>query len=233
MQGVENLSSFNLKDKISKILEITQKYNADVMAVIKYAKKEHIIDLLNDKRINIIGENKVQDAIGRWGKDSSFTSYKSNLDIHFIGHLQKNKVKYSINLFNSIDSVDSYELASLINKVAQKNNLKIPIMLQLKINERETQYGIKEEEFDWVYNMVSKMSNIIIRGIMSIGPITDDKKQISLAFKKARKIYEKYFKDKYIFGYKNYLSMGMSSDYEIALQEGANLIRIGSFLFSN
>jgi len=229
----KNVAALDVRNKISEIINHAKKYHADVMAVIKYARKEQIITLINDGRIKILGENRVQDAISRWQKDSDLIPFKNNYDIHFIGHLQKNKVKYSINLFNSIDSIDSCELASLINDFAQKNNKKIPVMLQLKINERETQYGIKENDFDKEYTMISKLPNIIVRGIMCIGPLTDDEKEIAQAFRKARSVYERYFTDEFILGFKNYLSMGMSSDYKIALDEGANLIRIGNFLFSN
>jgi pyridoxal phosphate enzyme (YggS family) len=229
----ENIKILDIQNKISEILNHTKKYNADVMAVIKYAKKAQIISLINDGRIKILGENRVQDSISRWQKDLDLIPFKNNYDIHFIGHLQKNKVKYSINLFNSIDSIDSYELAILINEFAQKNNKKVPVMLQLKINERETQYGIKESDFDKEYNMISRLPNVIVRGIMCIGPLTDDEKEIAQAFRKARSVYERYFTDEFSLGFKNYLSMGMSSDYKIALEEGANLIRIGSFLFSN
>jgi len=230
--AIDNTFKNNISQRITQILTHTQKYNAEVMAVVKYAKKEEIIDLINDGRIKILGENRVQDSIRRWKDDPDFINLRNKIELHFIGHLQKNKVKHAIKLFDSIDSVDSIEIAADLDRKSQDLSKKIPVMLQIKINERETQYGINLNEFEYVFKEISNLSNISLRGIMAIGPITDNEEEIANTFKKAKQIYDKYFKsEKNNDGFKNIFSIGMSSDWEIALKEGSNLIRIGSYLF--
>ncbi|MGC8867471.1 MAG: YggS family pyridoxal phosphate-dependent enzyme [Elusimicrobiales bacterium] len=219
-----------VKENISKILSKLPQ-GVSIMAVIKYASQHDIKELLDDGRIRIIGENRVQDAIKRWEKGGIFSNYRSKISLHFIGHLQKNKVKYAVKLFDFIDSVDSVELAREINKKTQK---KMPILLQLKINNSQTQYGIKPEEFDSVFHKVLLMENISPCGIMAIAPNTTDQNEIRNAFKIARQFYEKYFPhSKNKDGFPNYLSIGMSMDFEIALKEGSNLLRLGSILFKS
>ncbi len=224
----------NIFNKITSIREKLLRLNPDceIMAVIKYASKNDILEVIKDGRIKILGENRVQDAIKRWEEDHQFKNLRNKIELHFIGHLQKNKVKHAINIFDSIDCVDSIELAKEINKRAGNKGIKIPVMLQLKINERDTQYGIKIEDFNKAYKDISEMDNISIRGIMAIGPITDNEEEIARAYQTAKKIYSSYFKEeKNKDGYKNYLSLGMSSDWEIAVKNGSNLIRIGSYFF--
>lgn len=205
--------------------------SSSIMAVIKYAKESDIRTLLEDGRIKIIGENRVQDALKRWGENGTFSIYKNKINLHFIGHLQKNKVKYAVNIFDYIDSIDSLELAEEINKKATK---KIPVLIQLKINSRQSQYGINPDEFENFIKKISQLPNISPAGIMAIGPITQNKDEIAQAFKKARDIYIKYFNsEKNKDGFTNYLSLGMSSDWKIAIEEGSNLIRLGTAIFSN
>ncbi len=219
-----------IKERIDKFINKLPE-GVSIMAVVKYASESDIKELLDDGRINIIGENRVQDAIKRWAEGGRFSNYRSKILLHFIGHLQKNKIKYAVNLFDFIDSVDSVELAEEINRKTLK---KMPVLLQLKINDSQTQYGIKPQEFDRVYKEISLMRNISICGIMAIAPNTKDKDEIRKAFKLAKEFYDRYFTStKNKDGFTNYLSLGMSSDYEIALEEGSNLPRLGSVLFKD
>lgn len=232
MSPIDNASDNKIKNQIDKIIKDVSSNKADVMAVIKYANEKDIIAVINDGRISIMGENKVQDAIKRWNSEK-FKGFRKAVDLHFIGHLQKNKIKYAVGFFDSIDSVDSSDLAFEINLRAEKIGLKVPVMLQLKINERDTQYGIMLEDFDNEFKRINEMKHLSLRGIMAIGPITQDTEEIRNSFRKAKNIYDKYFKtSQNSDGYKNYLSMGMSSDWRIAISEGSNLIRIGSYLFN-
>ncbi|MCX7641717.1 MAG: YggS family pyridoxal phosphate-dependent enzyme [Elusimicrobiales bacterium] len=223
-----SVTNNNITTNINKILEKISPSN--VMAVVKYASDSDIYKLLEDGRIRIVGENKIQDAIKRWGENGKFSKYRDKVTIHYIGHLQKNKVKYAVKLFDYIDSIDSIELANEINK---KTSKKIPVLIQLKINNKESQYGIMPYEFDSFINELFKFPNISPAGIMAIGPITKDEEEIRKSFKIARDIFIKYFnyennKD----GFKTYLSLGMSSDWNYAIEEGSNLVRLGNIIFS-
>lgn len=226
-----DINEADITSKITKLKgELSQ--NIDIMAVVKYANDKNILELIKDGRITILGENKVQDAIKRW-ENREFANLRKKIKLHFIGHLQKNKIKYALNIFDSIDTIDDYELASEIDKYADKINKKIPVMIQLKINNRETQYGITPDNFEMLYNSILKMKKLSLRGIMVIGVLSDNPYEIKNGFKTAKKIYDKYFKEEFNKdGYKNYLSMGMTNDFKYAIEEGSNLIRIGSYFFN-
>jgi pyridoxal phosphate enzyme (YggS family) len=231
MSSIDNASDNKIKNQIDKILGVLSS-KTDIMAVIKYAADDDVISVIRDGRIKMMGENRVQDAIKRWNSEK-IKNLRDSVDLHFIGHLQKNKIKYAVGFFNSIDSVDSSDLAFEINLRAEKTGLKVPVMIQLKINERDTQYGIMPDNFDDEFKKINDMKHLSLRGIMAIGPITQNTEEIRNSFRKAKNIYDKYFKTtQNTDGYKNYLSMGMSSDWKIAILEGSNLIRIGSYLFN-
>ncbi|MEW6013330.1 MAG: YggS family pyridoxal phosphate-dependent enzyme [Elusimicrobiota bacterium] len=230
--AIENTSY--ISNKITEILSHLSNKKCEIMAVIKYASRDEIINTINDGRIKILGENKIQDAVFRWEKDEELKKLRNKINLHFIGRLQSNKVKYAVKLFDSIDSVDSADLAKEIDLKTAKINKKMPVCIQVKINDRENQGGVAVKDFDGLFKHISKLKNLSLRGIMAIGPITDNEREISEAFKKAKKLYDDYFKNETNpDGFKNILSMGMSSDWKIAVTEGSNLIRIGSYLFQH
>ncbi len=153
---------------------------------------------------------------------------------HFIGHLQTNKVKYIAPFVELIHSVDSLHLLQQINKEAIKNNRVIDCLLQIDIAHEETKFGLEEAEADELLSSeeFTKLENVRICGLMGIGSITDDKNKTKKEFNNLKEYFlkakEKFFKSKTYFCE---LSMGMSEDFEIALQEGATLVRIGSSIF--
>lgn len=153
---------------------------------------------------------------------------------HFIGHLQTNKVKYIAPFVELIHSVDSLHLLQQINKEAIKNNRVIDCLLQIDIAHEETKFGLEEAEADALLSSeeFAKLENVRICGVMGIGSITDDKNKTKEEFHNLKEYFlkakEKFFKSKTYFCE---LSMGMSEDFEIALQEGATLVRIGSSIF--
>lgn len=153
---------------------------------------------------------------------------------HFIGHLQTNKVKYIAPFVELIHSVDSLNLLTCINKEAIKNNRVIDCLLQIDIAHEETKFGLEESEADALLSSeeFAKLENVRICGVMGIGSITDDKNKTKEEFHNLKeyflKVKEKFFKSKTYF---SEISMGMSEDFEIALEEGATLVRIGSSIF--
>jgi len=153
---------------------------------------------------------------------------------HFIGHLQTNKVKYIAPFVELIHSVDSLNLLTCINKEAIKNNRVIDCLLQIDIAHEQTKFGLEESEADALLSSeeFAKLENIRICGVMGIGSITDDKNKTKEEFHNLKEYFskakEKFFKSKTYF---SEISMGMSEDFEIALEEGATLVRIGSSIF--
>lgn len=173
--------------------------------------------------IKIIGENKIQDAEKK---------FQSLLPVkrHFIGHLQANKVKNAVRLFDCIESVDSLNLAAKINLECQKLNKKMPILIEVNVASDPSKYGIAENEISDFISGIQKLPFILCRGFMTIVPLCDDPEKARIFFKKMNSIFQIYNKK---FAEIDTLSMGMSHDYRVALEEGATEIRIGSYLFKN
>jgi len=172
----------------------------------------------------IIGENKLQETIQ---KTKQFKKPKK-LKIHFIGHLQKNKTKKAVKIYDVIQTVDSEKLAIKINNCAKQQNKKQKIFIQINISNNQRQTGIKKEEAMSLIKKTEEMKNIKTCGIMAIGPNTTNKTTTNTRYKEFYKLHLK-IKEKH----KNIkeLSIGMSGDYKLALKNGATIIRLGTVLF--
>lgn len=176
----------------------------------------------------IFGENKVQELV------SKATVVDKKAEWHMIGHLQTNKVKQLLPMVHLIHSVDSFKLAQVIDKEAQKNNKVVSCLLQMHIAKEETKFGFSEEELLTMLQIPDfyQLKNIKICGLMGIATYTDNKKVIEAEFSMLRKWFERikneYFKEA---SYFNELSMGMSNDFQIAIEQGSTMIRIGSLIF--
>lgn len=174
--------------------------------------------------LNTFGENKVQELLEKYPKIH-------NVSWHFIGHLQKNKVKYIIDKVELIHSVDSIELLKEIDKRALAIGKKMPVLIQINIGKEETKSGIFEEEVDDFVKQIASLSNIIVMGIMTVPPINTDDEKTRNYFRKMKEIFVKLKSLKHDNFDIRYLSMGMTDDFEIAIEEGANIIRVGSGIF--
>lgn len=166
---------------------------------------------------NILGENRVQEFLEKNGK-------VEGASWHIIGHLQKNKVKYVAGKVDLIHSVDSLPLLFEIDKAAKKAGRVQNVLLELNISGEMSKYGLTTEEIADIINKIGEAENVRVRGFMTMAPNTPDKDAVRAVFKRAREIFDEY-KDFDI------LSMGMSGDYEIAVEEGSTLVRIGSGIF--
>lgn len=169
------------------------------------------------------GENKVQELVPK------YDSLGNQIIWHFIGHLQKNKVKNAVKTADYIHSVDSLSLAEEIQKHAVKLGKTQKILIQAKTSDEETKSGVTEkEELKKIVHYCSQASNLELIGLMTIAPLTKDQNLIRKSFSYLRKLKEELNSQ----GYKlDELSMGMTSDYEIAIEEGATMLRIGSAIF--
>jgi hypothetical protein len=176
--------------------------------------------------INNLGENRVQELVKKY-EDMKDTDAKW----HMIGHLQKNKVKYIIDKTVLIHSIESLELAEEINKRANKNNLIADILIELNIGEEESKFGITEERVYDFINSMDKFDNIRVLGLMTVAPFCENPEDVRWVFKKMKNIYDKVSTMKLQNVQMKYLSMGMTNDFEIAIEEGSNIIRIGTAIF--
>ncbi|MCF8428882.1 MAG: YggS family pyridoxal phosphate-dependent enzyme [Bacteroidia bacterium] len=203
--------------------------NIKLIAVSKTKPVETLMEAYNSGQ-KIFGENKVQELV------SKFEQMPKDIEWHMIGHLQSNKVKYIIPFVALIHSVDSENILLEINKQAAKINKIQQVLLQISIADEETKFGFEEAE---LFNILEKYNNqefpnIEIVGLMGMATFTDNKEQIANEFSRLKKLFDNvksnYFSTQESF---NQLSMGMSSDYEIAIANGSNLIRVGSNIFGS
>lgn len=213
-----------ISDNINKIrAEIPD--DVTLVAVTKYHSIEDTKAVL-DAGVSDLGESKVQDFLKKYEVLGNQPRW------HFIGHLQKNKVKYLIGKTFLIHSVDSLDLLDVIEKESRKQDTVTAVLLQLNLAREDTKSGILSEDLEAVLKELPKYQNVKVRGLMAIGPLTQNNEEIRNIFVELKKIYDKIkekFSDEVI--QMNYLSMGMTDDYTIAIEEGSNMIRIGRKIF--
>ena len=196
----------------------------NLVAVTKTVDTERIKEGIANG-IKIIGENRVQEA------KEKYPAIGNNVEWHMVGHLQTNKVKTALEVFSLIQSVDTIHLAEEIQKRASAINRIVPILIEVNTSGEETKYGLNPEELASVITTIQAMPNLSIKGLMTIGPgLAIENPEASR--KSFRMLYELKNKVEAEFKLKlPYLSMGMSSDFEIAIEEGSNMIRIGTAIF--
>ncbi len=216
-------------DRYQEIVKEIKPYGARLVAVSKTRPASDISELYSLGQ-RIFGENKAQEMTEKYGQ------LPKDIDWHLIGHLQTNKVKYIAPFVALIHSVDSLRLLEEINKQAQKYSRIIPCMLQVHIAREETKFGLDKNELSELLSSsdYQSLKNIQIHGLMGMATNTEDTGQIEKEFKSLKDLFDdlqkQYFSDK---AYFKELSMGMSSDYRLALKHGATLIRIGSDIFGS
>lgn len=190
--------------------------------------KLHSPDEMNeaiDAGITDIGENKVQEILDKYDRVKP-------VRWHLIGHLQTNKVKYIIDKVSMIHSVDSMKLAKEIDKRAAQHGLVMDILVQVNSAEEESKFGITTAETDQlIADIAEQCPNIRIKGLMCIAPFEDDPEDVREYFAEVKQIYDKYVTLKNERVDFEYLSMGMTHDFEVAIEEGSNLIRVGTAIF--
>ena len=198
------------------------------VTLVAVSKTKPIEDLLEayHAQQRVFGENKAQEM------KEKYEALPKDIEWHFIGHLQSNKIKYIIPFVALIHSVDSLDLLEEINAKAQKINRVVPILLQVHIAQEEHKFGFKLNEIFEIIPDLQKYPNIQIKGLMGMGTFTEDQTQLGKEFKSLQDLFDK-IKQSYnkILPTFDILSMGMSNDYALAIQNGSNMVRIGSTIF--
>lgn len=180
-----------------------------------------------------IGENRVQEALAKYEELSSFLPVSDVLRWHMIGHLQSNKVGKALPLFDLIHSVDSLPLAGEIDKRAGLLGKKMDVLVEMNLSGEESKFGLGMDEVNEFLVAVSKLKNLRIRGLMTMAPFTDNPEESRPHFRKLKHLSEKIKSSQLNNVEMRYLSMGMSQDFEVAIEEGANMVRLGSALFGS
>ena len=191
-----------------------------VLAAAKYATADQLMEAIS-AGISIIGENKVQDAVRN-------QCLLLAVNKHFIGHLQTNKVKEAVRIFDCIESVDSYRLAEMINIEAERALKKMKVLIEVNIASDPRKYGIASGEVRHFLRKIDVLKYLEVKGLMAIAPFSEDPEESRECFRKMKKLYVECRKGR---PEMDTLSMGMTHDFRVAVEEGANEVRIGSYLF--
>ena len=195
--------------------------NICVVAATKYCSAIEMNDALK-AGITDIGENRVQDAVKK------FPQLEGSCRTHFIGHLQTNKVKKAVELFDVIESVDRLELLQKLIFETDRIGKSIDVLLQVNIAEDDAKFGCSMGEIEGLVSVLQSAKHLVFRGFMSIIPFREDLEDTRIWFRSMRALFEKYQAK---FSLLDTLSMGMSNDFRVAIEEGATQVRIGSLLF--
>lgn len=180
-----------------------------------------------DAGLRIFGENRVQEARDKISNLKSQIS-NSRIEWHLIGHLQKNKSKYAVQLFDLIHTVDSIELTEELNKQAEKIGKIQRVLVQVKLSEEETKHGVAEKGLMPLLEKIKSFNNLKLEGLMTMPPFFEDPEKARSYFRRLREIRDNAEQK----GFKlSELSMGMSNDFEVAIEEGATMVRIGTAIF--
>lgn len=212
----------SVRDNLNKILKEIKDYNPLIIAVTKYYGIDKMIEAYNAGLRNF-AESKAVESVEKINKIDDTT--KSQSIYHFIGHLQTNKVKYVVGVFDYIHSVDSLKLAQCIDKEANKKGIIQKILIQVNNACELQKFGVNPCELENLINEVKTLKSLELIGLMNIAPLCDDKDRLQKLFSEMKDLKEKYNLKE--------LSMGMSKDYKLALQNGATMIRLGKILFED
>lgn len=220
----ENIDAIN-KNKDEIAAKVGRKPGEVLLVAVTKTRSAEEINEAIDAGITDIGENKVQEIMEKYDAVKP-------VRWHMIGHLQTNKVKYIIDKVSMIHSVDTFRLAEEIDKRAKAHGRVMDILVQVNAAQEESKFGITTEETGKLIEEILKnCPNIRIRGLMCIAPFEDDPEDVRVYFKEVKVLYDRYSSFPHPQLDFRYLSMGMSHDYEAAILEGSNLIRVGTAIF--
>ena len=213
-----------IKDNVERIQDQLPA-NVEVVAATKQRTVEEIIEAI-DAGIKIVGENYVQEARRK------FEMIGNKVQWHCIGHLQKNKVKPAVKIFDMIRTIDSIELIQLVDRECQKNDKIMPVLVEINSAGESRKTGILPGQLHEFIQLAKNYKYIKLMGLMTMGPFLEDEEKLRPYFKSTKESFD-FIKIEHgdILQDWRYLSMGMSSSYKTAIQEGANLIRLGTIIF--
>lgn len=196
----------------------------ELEAAAKTRTTEEILAAI-DAGITIVGENYIQDA------ERVFKVIGRTVKWHFIGHLQRNKVKKAVELFDIIETIDSFSIAEEINRACSKIGKIMSILIEVNSGREEQKFGVLPEDVEELLIRISMLSSVKIEGLMTMGPHEVEIEKLRPYFRATKEIFEQIKKSRIPSVDMRYLSMGMSDSYIIAIEEGANIVRVGTGIF--
>ena len=211
------------KENVTKILAELPN-GVDLVAAAKTREPEELLEAMQSG-VKIIGENYVQEA------EKKYEVVGGKVRWHFIGHLQKNKVKKAVRIFDMIETVDSVEIAKEIDKRCSQIDKVMPILIEINSGREEQKSGVLPENAEQLIKEISGLQHMAVTGLMTMGPRFGDPEDSRPYFVETRKIFDKIKKLNIPNIEMRYLSMGMTNSYKIAIEEGANIVRIGTKIF--
>ncbi|MDD6662375.1 MAG: YggS family pyridoxal phosphate-dependent enzyme [Lachnospiraceae bacterium] len=220
----ENLAE--VEARITRACERSGRDRSEVTLIsVSKTKPVEMLQEAYDAGSRDFGENKPQEI------KEKYPQLPEDIRWHMIGHLQRNKIKYIIDKVCMIHSVDSLRLAEAIDEEAKKHDLVMPVLIEVNVAEEESKFGVRLDEAESLIRQISELSNIQVQGLMTIAPFTENAEDNRIYFRKLRNLYVD-IKDKNIDNVNMCnLSMGMTGDYEVAVEEGATMVRVGTGIF--
>lgn len=212
-----------IKESVQNILRELPE-GVELVGAAKTRTVEEILEAV-DAGIRIIGENYVQEA------QKVFAVIGNKVKWHFIGHLQKNKVKKAVPIFDMIETVDSFALAQEIDHRCQQIDKVMSVLVEVNSGQEPQKFGLLPENVESLLGSMVELSNIKVMGLMTMGPFTGDPEDARPYFIETKKAFERMKSLDLANVQMKYLSMGMSNSYQVALQEGANMVRVGTKIF--
>ncbi len=220
----ENLEE--VEARITRACERSGRERSEVTLIsVSKTKPAEMLQEAYDAGSRDFGENKPQEI------REKYPQLPTDIRWHMIGHLQRNKIKYIIDKVCMIHSVDSIRLAEAIDEEAKKHGIIMPVLIEVNVAEEESKFGVHLDEAESLIRQISELSNIQVQGLMTIAPFTENAEDNRIYFRKLRNLYVD-IKDKNIDNVNMCnLSMGMTGDYEVAVEEGATMVRVGTGIF--
>ena len=226
-----NLQLIQQKTEAAATRAVVKSRDIQIMAVTKAFPGEYI-EIARRGGIRLFGENRVQEAVEKYGSlGEESPNGPGDFELHLIGHLQRNKAKIAAETFCCVQSIDKLETAQALQRRCQGIGKRMDILLEMNTSGEESKYGFRNtDELVSTLDSIMELNCLRIRGLMTIGPFTQDTLRIRKAFAQLKGLYQN-LKERYPGLMLDTLSMGMSGDFEIAIEEGSNMIRIGTALF--
>mgnify|MGYP002796698946 FL=1 len=219
----------NLQEVEERIQEACRRAGRDrsevTLVAVSKTKPVAILQEAYDLGVRVFGENKVQEI------REKYEALPKDIEWHMIGHLQTNKVKYIVDKVRLIHSVDSLRLAEAIEKEAEKHNRIVDILLEVNVAEEESKFGLKMPEVIPMAEKVVQLPHIRLRGLMTIAPFVENPEKNRAIFANLHDLYVDIKEKNIDNGTVSILSMGMTNDYEVAVEEGATMVRVGTGIF--
>lgn len=215
----------NLRKVVAEIEQSKKIFSAEEEVILVAVTKNHDVDMMRtaiDGGAKNIGENRIQEA------EEKFKLLNRDVTKHLIGHLQTNKVKQAVKLFDLIHSIDSEHLLRAVDRAAAQIEKVQDVLIQVNLAKEESKSGVYEENLQNLIKISDSLKNIQLRGLMMIAPNFPDAENCRPLFRRMRKIFDDTSRTRSNF---DFLSMGMTNDYKIAVEEGANVVRIGTAIF--